>query len=97
MATNSADQFPAVAGPQPNRVAVLEGEDAKAVVLQFQPSPAGTLLAGVGWHGTMKPGGRRRFGRTQRCGVRINIHAPFSANGRAESLRQLGASFLGAD
>ena len=38
-----------------------------------QPSPAGTLAARIGWHGTMKPGGRRRFGRTQRVGVRINM------------------------
>ena len=33
------------------------------------------LSASVGWHGTMKPGGRRRFGLAQRVGVRINIKA----------------------
>ena len=38
-----------------------------------QPSPAGTLEARIGWQGTMKPGGRRRFGRTQLGGVRINM------------------------
>jgi hypothetical protein len=32
-----------------------------------------TALARIGWHGTMKPGGSWRFGRTQRGGVRINM------------------------
>ena len=58
-----------VAGPQAHALAVLEGEDAKAVVLQLvQPAVAGPApcAARIGWHGTMKPGGSWRFGRTQR-------------------------------
>jgi hypothetical protein len=39
----------------------------------------------------MKPGGWRRFGRTQRCGVRINIADASTASTSRESLRQLGA------
>ena len=31
-------------------------------------NPPGTRSASVGWHGTKKPGGSWRFGRTQRCG-----------------------------
>ena len=46
-----------------------------AVVLQLmQPAVAGRHVAArIGWHGTMKPGGRRRFGLAQRVGVRINM------------------------
>ena len=75
-----------VAGPQAHAIAVLAREEAIAVVLQLvQPAITGRHgLARIGWHGTMKPGGLRRFGRAQRVGVRINIKALYRrANGRS--------------
>jgi hypothetical protein len=53
-----------VPGESKRLSAVLEGEDAKAVVLQLvnpavagrQPSPAGALLARVGWQGDDETG-----------------------------------------
>ena len=36
------------------------------------PSPSGTFVASTGRAGRINPGGCRGFGRTQRCGVRIN-------------------------
>ena len=68
----------AVAGPQAHALAVLEREDAEAVVLQFmQPAVAVRHVVGEGRlarHDEPR-GGSWRFSRTQRCGVRINIDA----------------------
>ena len=59
-----------------------------------QPSPADTLSESTGLQGWMKPGGLSCFGLAQRVGVRINMDAPFTAQDRRESLRQLGAAHL---
>ena len=68
-----------VSRPQAHALALLVGEDAEAIVLQLMQPAVAVRAARMGWHGTMKPGGTRRFGRTQRVGVRINMDAPSSA------------------